>query len=132
MGPVVLFDHVKALLDYFGVFLGLRATGEGGGGDVSAAWDEGEGCQDVHHWVCKDGMDKVFEKLARLVIAEGDSQALSGSTLLIPAGALAVLEVADTEVVGEFLGGEVAEGMSVAVQTGLNVIIDEMGKLAGC
>ncbi len=36
MGLAVLLDHVKALLDGFGVFLGLHAVGEGYGGDVDA------------------------------------------------------------------------------------------------
>jgi hypothetical protein len=37
---------------------------------------------------------------------------MSGSTSLVPAGSPAVVEVADAEVVGEFLGGEVTEATS--------------------
>ncbi len=132
MGLAVLFDHAEALLNDFWAFLGLGATGEGDGGDVDAAWEKGEGSQGVRHRVCKDGMDKPFEELPRLAVAESNGQALFGSTSLVPAGALAVAEVADAKVAGEFLGGEVAEALSGAVKAGLDVIIDEMGKLAGC
>ena len=133
MGSAVLFDHVEALLNNFGAFLGLGATGEGDGNDADAAWEQGEGSQGVRHRVRKDGMDKPFKELPRLAIAESDSQALSGSTSLVPAGALAVAEVADAKVVvGVFLGGEVAEALSGTVQAGPDVVIDEMGKLVGC
>ena len=49
LGLAVLFDHVEALLDYFGAFLGLLATGEEDGGDIDAAWEKGEGSQGVCH-----------------------------------------------------------------------------------
>ena len=133
MGLAVLFDYVEALLNDFGMFLGLSATREGDGGDVNAAWEKGEGSQGVCHRVRKDGMNKPIKELPRLAIAESNSQALSGSTSLVPAGALAVAEVADAEVVvGVFLGGEVAEALSGTVQAGPDVVIDEMGKLVGC
>ena len=83
VGPALLFDHVEALLDNFGAFLGLHATVEGDSGDIDAAWEKGEGRQGIRRQVHKDGTDKPFEELPRLAIAESNSQALSGSTLLI-------------------------------------------------